>query len=207
MQPSNQPQPQRAQFLPSLILAKGHDLCTVFDRFYERAKHEHPEHVSLEWGQASGPPYKSILGDPTQLNQGVPTLMIPQGMVGQIPLAKGSQGQVMQRGNFHQPQMGGAIGQMVPVAFPQQMQIMPTAMPAQGQQLPQRQSVPGAGYPQRSQGQGGQQSRPRGKGQGPGSPPADPSGLQIAFVAQGAPGYPQAFMIPAAGQINDQNRY
>lgn len=186
----------------------------VLDRFFERARHENAEDGPTEWLEAGGVAYRNILGDPAAQAPPIPAMMIPQGMVGQVPMAQTGPGQpgpamqmmpvqMIQRGFFQQPQMGGASGQMVPVAFPQQMQVVPSGMPPGG---PQRSGGAGGGFAQ-AQGQGGPQHGPRGKGQDHPGPGNGPGAMQMAFVPQGSQGYPQAFMIPAGEQLSDLEQY
>lgn len=226
MQPSNQQQQmqhmQQQQQRQQQFQAGRMDLTVshVLDRFYERARHESAEEAPMEWQEASGGAYKTILGDivgdPAQPTPPVHAMMIPEGLAaGQMPVAPppvidgqqvGGQPvqmvplQVIQRGFFQQPQMGGQGGQMVPVAFPQQMQMMSAAtMPPQGHQ---RSS--GGGYGQQSQqGQGSMQPGPRGKGQDHSGQNPGASVVQMAFTQ----GYPQAFMIPTPEHMMDQEQY
>jgi len=206
------------------IVPKRHETVTlvhIFERFYDKVKHESTEISQMDWSEATGPASQNILGEPSAQSAPVPTIMIPQGMVGQMPNMQNNQGnqsqtggsdvqmmplQMMQRGFFQHPPMGGGAGQMVPVAAFQQP-MYPNTMQSQGPQNPQRGNGSGGGFNQ--QPQGGQQSVPRGKGQGPTGPAPEggPQAVQMAFVPHGAQGYPQAFMMPTAEPSNDTDQY
>jgi len=78
-----QQQPQPAPPAPGPPGEHFHKHCHfIFDTFLSNMRDQDTNSFSSSWNEASGPLFRDILGDTTAQPRAMPTMMIPQGMVG-----------------------------------------------------------------------------------------------------------------------------